>query len=284
MIKEITIVGAGGRMGKWFANYFHKIGFEVKGYDIENEIKEKFINKAGSLVGAILNTDHVMLCTPTRRTPEIIRLISKEMKRGSYLIEISSQKLKTSQALLKMPSKINPVCIHPMFGPGAKKIKNSNIILIPISDVKKELAISKSLFQGANFVTIDATEHDKKIAVILGLTHLINIAFASILAKDEQIMLTDKMSGNTFKAQRIIAESILSESPELIETIISNPEVRKFGEEFWKDIGRLLTDSQDGKNEEIIKYITTIQEKISKNVDLNKSYKKLSSMISKIEK
>ena len=38
------------------------------------------------------------------------------------------------------------------------------------------------------------------------------------------------MSGTTFKAQKIITESILTESPELIETIISNPEVRKFGE------------------------------------------------------
>ena len=97
-------------------------------------------------------------------------------------------------------------------------------------------------------------------------------------------MLTDKMSGNTFKAQRIIAESILSESPELIETIISNPEVRKFGEEFWKDIGRLLTDSQEGKTEEIINYIKSIQEKISKNIDVSKSYKKLSSMSNIIEK
>ena len=113
MIKEIAIVGAGGRMGKWFANYFHKIGFEIKGYDIENDIKEKFVNKTGSLVSSILNIDYVILCTPTKRTPEIIRLISKEMKRGSYLIEISSQKSKTSQALLKMPSKINPICIHP---------------------------------------------------------------------------------------------------------------------------------------------------------------------------
>ena len=284
MIKEIAIVGAGGRMGKWFANYFHKIGFEIKGYDIENDIKEKFVNKTGSLVSSILNIDYVILCTPTKRTPEIIRLISKEMKRGSYLIEISSQKSKTSQALLKMPSKINPICIHPMFGPGAKKIKNNNIILVPIKDVKQELSVAKSLFQGANFVTVDATEHDKKVAVILGLTHLINIAFAKILANDEKILLTDKMSGTTFKAQKIIAESILSESPELIETIISNPEVRKFGEEFWKDIGRLLTDSQEGKGEDIKNYIKSIHEKISKNVDVNKSYKKLSSMISKIEK
>ena len=43
--KKITVVGAGGRMGRWFANYFHQIGFEVKGYDIENDLKEKFIEK-----------------------------------------------------------------------------------------------------------------------------------------------------------------------------------------------------------------------------------------------
>jgi len=84
------------------------------------------------------------------------------------------------------------------------------------------------------------------------------------------------MAGTTFKAQRIVAESILTESAELIETIVSNPEVRRYGEEFWKDIGRLLTNSQEGKSEEIINYIKSSQEKISKNVDLEKSYKKIS--------
>ena len=92
------------------------------------------------------------------------------------------------------------------------------------------------------------------------------------------------MSGTTFKAQKILCESILTESPELIETIISNPEVRRFGEEFWKDVGKLLTDSQEGKSEEIINYIKASKEKISENVDLDKSYKKLSAMIKTIEK
>jgi len=284
MDKEIAIVGVNGKMGKWFANYFHKMGFRVKGFDENNEIKEKFIEKAHSLVSAILQIDYVLLCTPTKNTPEIIRLISKEMKRGSYLIEISSQKAKTAQTLLKTPSKINPICIHPMFGPGSKNIAGKNVIIVPIKDAQKELTATKLLFPGANFVTIDAVEHDKKIAVILGLTHLINIAFANILAKDEKISLTEKMAGTTFKAQKIIAESILTESAELIETIVSNPEVRKSGEEFWKDIGRLLTNSQEGKSEEIIDYIKSSQEKISKNVDLEKSYKKLSSMIKTVEK
>jgi len=284
MNKEIAIIGVNGKMGKWFANYFHKIGFKVKGFDTNNEIKEKFIDKANSLVSAILQIDYVLLCTPTKNTPEIIRLISKEMKRGSYLIEISSQKSKTAQTLLKTPSKINPICIHPMFGPGIKNIKGKNVIIVPIKDAQKELTATKLLFPGANFVTIDAVEHDKKIAVILGLTHLINIAFANILAKDEKISLTEKMAGTTFKAQRIIAESILTESAELIETIVSNPEVRKSGEEFWKDVGRLLTNSQEGKSEEIINYIKSSQEKISKNVDLEKSNKKLSAMIKTVEK
>jgi len=284
MDKEIAIVGVNGKMGKWFANYFHKMGFKVKGFDTNNEIKEKFIEKANSLVSAILQIDYVLLCTPTKNTPEIIRLISKEMKRGSYLIEISSHKSKTAQTLLKTPSKINPICIHPMFGPGSKNIAGKNVIIVPIKDAQKELTATKLLFPGANFVTIDAIEHDKNIAVILGLTHLINIAFANILAKDDQISLTEKMAGTTFKAQRIIAESILTESAELIETIVSNPEVRKSGEEFWKDIGRLLTNSQEGKSEEIINYIKSSQEKISKNVDLEKSNKKLSAMIKTIEK
>jgi len=92
------------------------------------------------------------------------------------------------------------------------------------------------------------------------------------------------MSGSTFKAQKIISESILTESAELIETIISNPEVRRFGEEFWKIIGKLLTDSQEGKSQEIIDYIKSSQDKMSENVDLNKSYKKLAAMIKIIEK
>ena len=284
MNKEIAIIGVNGKMGKWFANYFHKMGFEVVGFDTQNEIKEKYIIQGSSLVGAILKTDYVLLATPTKNTPEIIRLIAKEMKRGSYLIEISSHKSKTAQTLLKMPDKVQPVCIHPMFGPGTKKLDGKNIVIVPIKDAKKELEITKLLFPSANFVTIDAAEHDKKIAVILGLTHLINIVFANILAKDEKISLTKKMSGTTFKAQKIITESILTESPELIETIISNPEVRKYGEEFWKDVGKLLTDSQEGKSQEIIDYIKSSKERISKNSDLDKSYKELSTMIKAIEK
>ena len=283
MSERIAIIGAGGKMGKWICNYLSKKKIDVVGYDNENPLP-KSVTQGTSLISSILQADYVILCTPTKKTPEIIRLIAKEMKRDAKLIDISSQKSKTAVSLGKVPKKIIPICIHPMFGPGVKNIKNRNIISIPIKDGKQELAIAKKLFPEANFVTIDSTEHDKKIAMILGLTHLINIAFANILAKDDKMSLTEKMAGTTFKAQKILAESIMTESPELIETIISNPEIRKVAEEFWKDVGRLLASAQEGKGEEIIEYINTNKEKISQNVDLEKSYKKLTKMVNTIEK
>ena len=47
-----------------------------------------------------------------------------------------------------------------MFGPGAKNMKSKNIILIPIKDAKSELNRARILFPQADFVTIDAIEHD----------------------------------------------------------------------------------------------------------------------------
>ena len=34
---KIAIIGVNGKMGKWFASYFHKIGFEVIGFDLNND-------------------------------------------------------------------------------------------------------------------------------------------------------------------------------------------------------------------------------------------------------
>ncbi|MEO9276277.1 MAG: prephenate dehydrogenase/arogenate dehydrogenase family protein [Nitrososphaera sp.] len=284
MKKKIAIIGSEGQMGKWFTKYFLEKGFEVIGYDAEKEIKDKAVTKAQSLVGAILTADYVILCIPVKRTPETIRLIAKEMKRDSYLIDISSLKSKSAAALSKIPDKVNPICIHPMFGPGTKKLKGQNIISIPIRDAKKELTVAKSLFSDANFVQIDAAEHDKKIAIVLGMTHLVNVALANILAKEENFTLVEKMAGTTFKAQKLLTAGIMTETPELIETIIANPEIRKFAEEFWKDIGRMLILVQENRTEEIVKYTSSAKERLAKNIDLDDAYKKLVQMVNAVEK
>ena len=65
MTKTIAIIGAGGQMGKWLANYFVKKGFDVTGFDIENPIPTN-IKQAGSLISAILNKEYVY-CQPQQK-------------------------------------------------------------------------------------------------------------------------------------------------------------------------------------------------------------------------
>jgi prephenate dehydrogenase len=76
----------------------------------------------------------------------------------------------------------------------------------------------------------------------------------------------------------------MTESPELIETIIANPEIRKVAEDLWKDVGRLLTSVQESKTEEVINYINECKERLSKHTDINESYKKLTKMVKSVEK
>lgn len=282
---KISIIGAGGSMGIWFSKYFLAKGFDVIGFDEDTNLKlAKGVTRGNSLVGSILGVDYVLLCTPIKQTPEVIRLIAKEMKRDSTLIEVTSLKTKTASALSKMPEKVTPVSIHPMFGPGSKHIKGHTIIFVPIKDAKKEIARAKSLFADATFVSIDSHEHDRKIALILGMTHLVNLAFANILTKDENTKLTDQMSGTTFRAQKLVTASIMTESSELIETLISNPEIKRYAEEFWKDIGRMLTLIQENRSEEIMKYASSVKDKLGESMDLQSSYKKLVSVINSIER
>jgi len=76
----------------------------------------------------------------------------------------------------------------------------------------------------------------------------------------------------------------MTESPELIETIIANPEIRRVAEELWKDIGRLLTAVQESKTDEVIEYVKECQERLAKHTDVDESYKRLAKMVKAVEK
>ena len=58
----------------------------------------------------------------------------------------------------------------------------------------------------------------------------------------------------------------------------------RFAEEFWKDIGRLLTAVQENKTEEVINYVKTCQEKLSENTNLEVASKKLTKMVNAAKK
>jgi prephenate dehydrogenase len=231
MIKKIAIVGAGGRMGRWFSRYFSvRKGIALILYDIHAFSLKYSSNTTIStdIVSCVDKADLVILCVPILKMPHIIQECGTKMKPGAILVEISSIKNRSYNELKRVPNHVKPLCIHPMFGPAAPSVDLMKIILIPVRNEINELRIVKDLFRGADIrVVPDAETHDRFMSIILGLTYFTNLVFATFVSKQDYESLR-QFAGTTFKIQSLLSTSILQDEPDLILALLSqNPSVRK---------------------------------------------------------
>lgn len=231
MIKKIAIVGAGGRMGRWFSRYFSvRKGIALILYDIHAFSLKYSANTTIStdIVSCVDKADLVILCVPILKMPHIIQECGTKMKPGAILVEISSIKNRSYNELKRAPNHVKPLCIHPMFGPAAPSVDLMKIILIPVRNEINELRIVKDLFRGADIrVVPDAETHDRFMSIILGLTYFTNLVFATFVSKQDYESLR-QFAGTTFKIQSLLSTSILQDEPDLILALLSqNPSVRK---------------------------------------------------------
>ena len=65
-------------------------------------------------------------------------------------------------------------------------------------------------------IDMQLEDHDRLIAYILGLSHIINIAFMTVLSESGEAAETlSKLSSTTFDAQLSIGENVVAENPHL---------------------------------------------------------------------
>jgi chorismate mutase/prephenate dehydrogenase len=110
------------------------------------------------------------------------------------------------------------VCsVHPMFGPDEIGLSGRHILFVDVGNVEA-MAEARALFAhtAAECVNLSLEEHDEVMAWVLGLSHLVNIAFASALAESgEAVPLLRQISSSTFNAQLQVAAQVVSENPHL---------------------------------------------------------------------
>ncbi len=94
------------------------------------------------------------------------------------------------------------------------------MVVVPVLDREVETAAARSMFPGAQIVVAEAEIHDSCMAAILSLPYFMNLAFARSLSP-EMFSLMKEMAGTTFTVQLAVTQSIVGESPELIESLIN---------------------------------------------------------------
>ena len=287
MDKSVAIIGA-GKMGLWFCNYFSKKNnHEVLLYD-KRKIKldsKKFagnITVCKTLQPCVSKADIVIVCVPIRLTIPVVNKCVSMMKKGSCIVEISSLKMDIFNSLLGIPDYLVPLSIHPMFGPGAKKLSDTKLLVIPIRNEKREQKLVRTLFKDARIIVIkDPKSHDSIMAVILGMIYYVNLLLANTLSK-ENITLLKRVSGTTFYLQTLLFESILTDNSSLIASLLAdNKQLVKHLKKYNEESARLFEMITKNKNM-LETRINRIKNGYANKKDIGLSYEKMYSIISRM--
>jgi prephenate dehydrogenase len=285
-LQQVAIVGAAGKMGRWFASYFAQRGMHVSAYDINQKKILKTSSKVKvqeSLFDCVRDAELVLVCVPVQKTPQVVKDCTKNMKDGAIIAEISSVKNKTFGALKKIPNNLLPLCIHPMFGPGASKKVETRMLLVPVRNEQIEVTLVKEIFKNTNVIVLpNAKQHDKSIAIVLGLTYFANMVFAKVMSSGNNISMLKHVSGTTFSLQSLIAESILTEEPDLVIALISeNAYAKRYINQFLKEAAALARLTIEKDNKELKEELEKVKLNMQKSQDLQQSYNRMYDIIGK---
>lgn len=306
----VTIVGAAGKMGKWFFEYFKYVKktppnpdiwcdllidkiilYDIKEIDSSHTYNDKNIVITNNISESVKISDIVVFCIPINNIIEMFNCNALLFKPKSIIIEISSIKSTIHGILSDISTKWNIVtlCIHPMFGPGASIFSKSKIIFIPVNKNKRDIEetqLNKIFPSFEKIIIEDPDKHDLAISVIISLIYFINLVLSKFLVElsntkefqfeDDLMNFFKKISGSTFKIQSLLSESILTDDVSLFLTLFINNDksiqiFNKYGQLFNQ-----LLDKIEKKDQDFIKeYVLTTRNSIKKDIDINQSYEML---------
>ncbi len=212
--RKVLVVGGGGKMGQWLCRFFASRGHEVKVFDT---LPGKAFPNVGSLERGVKEAEVIVVSSHISATADMLRQIF-ELRPKGLVFDIASVKSPLIETLKEGADQGLLVCsIHPMFGPDASFIFARNLILCNCGSdaaVKRFMPLLNGT--GANVVEMPVEEHDKLIAVVLGMSHALNLSFFEALrgsgySSDELW----RASSTTFQKQMSTSSSVARESPNL---------------------------------------------------------------------
>jgi len=206
-------------MGWWFSKFLKSNGYNVVISDRNIQAgrtrsKEFDIKFATDYLAAARASDIVVLATPTKVSNRILNQLGRELRKGILIVEISSMKAPVRRAISALQKKgFSVLSIHPMFGPGTKKLVNRSILVVSRThDSKAEQLLSIFRRLGARMIPCSMDEHDTLATIVITLPHLMSISLIETLRSLRVDMNEINMaSGTTFRLHSLVAEAIYQE-------------------------------------------------------------------------
>ena len=223
--QTVLVIGGGGQMGGWFANFFRTQGFSVS---IADPGIDDGPGQFSRWVDAGVDYDVIVVAAPLAVSGRILAQLAVLRPRG-LVFDIGSLKTPLVDGLRELQvSGCRVTSLHPMFGPGTRLLSGRHLIFCDVG-CAEATAAAKALFAStmAEQLEMSLDEHDRLIAYVLGLSHALNIAFfTALMDSGEAAPELARMSSTTFDSQLLVAQGVANDNPHLYFEIQN---LNKFG-------------------------------------------------------
>ena len=163
----------------------------------------------------------VVLAVPLSQMEPVLRVIAPQLSPGALVIDVASVKIRPARLMQDiLPSHVQIVASHPLFGPESARdgLAGHRIAWCPLRGTGHRRAAALLRRLGLRVLSTTPDRHDREMAVVQGLTHLIARGLATLGP------LPDRLTTESFRRLAEAAAMVQADSPELLRTILrDNP-------------------------------------------------------------
>ena len=209
------VVGGKGGMGRWIARFLRGQGHRVTINDPDPA--ESDFAEVADLSAAAPEADLIVIAVPMSVCPEVLENLAQLGLKGvvAEMCSLKGHLLSIVEQLREDGLRL--VSFHPLFGPDVRMLSGCTIVFCDEAN-HKDLDVVRGLFgeTSARLVDMSSAEHDRRMGLVLGLTHLANLVFARALSHSS-IGAGDlsEVAGVTFTKQLGTTREVTAENPGL---------------------------------------------------------------------
>lgn len=161
----------------------------------------------------------VVLAVPVAQLEPVLHAIAPHLRPGALVVDVASVKIRPAQLMQRMlPDHVQIVASHPLFGPESARdgLAGHRIAWCPLRGAGHRRAAALLRRMGLMVLRTTPDQHDREMAVVQGLTHLIARGLGQMGP------LPDRLTTASFRRLAEAAAMVQADSPDLLRAILTD--------------------------------------------------------------
>ena len=138
----------------------------------------------------VASREIVIFAVPVVTMEAVFRAAAPHLKPGALAIDVGSVKMLPARWMTEiLPAHVDLVATHPLFGPQSAKtgLDGLRLVVCPIRGNRHDKVVAFGRSLGLTVTVTTPEEHDREMAYVQALTHLIGRSLVNLGIPDEQL-------------------------------------------------------------------------------------------------